>query len=285
MHVRIDYQTTYRYARAARFIVQVLRLTPRSDDGQQVLNWRIETDVDARLRQHEDALGNIVHHLYTDRPTDHLTIRVTGEVITTDTLGILRGVKERLSPLVYLRETDLTKQDPAIVAFAEKHAKGPPIEAMHGLMSAIHNGVAFDAGATTATHTAAEVLKLGRGVCQDHAHLFVAAARAVGQPARYVSGHFVRSDGQYEQEAAHAWAEAFIEDLGWVGFDPANGVSPTDAYVRVATGLDYLGAAPVRGATYGGGGEQLAVKVNVRDIQSLQQRQQQAQKRTPQRLS
>ena len=150
-----------------------------------------------------------------------------------------------------------------------------PLERLHRLMAGIHGSVAFEVGVTTPTHTAAEVLALGRGGCQDHAHVFIACARQMGMPARYVSGHLLRRDGRDDQEAAHAWAEAWIPDLGWVGFDPANGICATDRYVRVAAGLDYRGAAPVRGASYGGGGERLAVRLNVRDA-DMQQEQQQA---------
>jgi transglutaminase-like putative cysteine protease len=274
MRIRIDHSTTYSYDRAARFIIQTLRLTPRTTEGQSVRDWRIETDVDARLRESEDAFGNIVHALYTETPTNSLTVRVTGEVTTVDTAGVVRAGREQLSPIVYLRETPLTKPDKLIAVFASEFKAHPPLERMHRLTSAIHSSVAFEIGVTTPTHTAAEVLALGRGVCQDHAHVFVSAARSMGVPARYVSGHFLRSD-RNDQDAAHAWAEAWIEDFGWVGFDPANGVCPTDRYVRVAVGLDYLGAAPVRGTSYGGGGERLAVKLNVRDA-DMQQGQQQA---------
>ena len=274
MRIRIDHSTTYSYDRAARFIIQTLRLTPRTSESQTVRGWRIETDVDARLRQSEDAFGNIVHALYTEQPTTSLTVRVTGEVTTVDTAGVVRAGREQLSPIVYLRETPLTKPDKLIAVFASEFKAHPPLERMHRLMAAINGSVAFEVGVTTPTHTAAEVLALGRGVCQDHAHVFVSAARSMGVPARYVSGHFLRSD-RNDQDAAHAWAEAWIEDFGWVGFDPANGVCPTDRYVRVAVGLDYLGAAPVRGTSYGGGGERLAVKLNVRDA-DMQQGQQQA---------
>ncbi len=274
MRIRIDHSTTYSYDRAARFIIQTLRLTPRTTEGQTVRDWRIETDVDARLRESEDAFGNIVHALYTETPTNSLTVRVTGEVTTVDTAGVVRAGREQLSPIVYLRETPLTKPDKLIAVFASEFKAYPPLERMHRLMAAINGSVAFEVGVTTPTHTAAEVLALGRGVCQDHAHVFVSAARSMGVPARYVSGHFLRSD-RNDQDAAHAWAEAWIEDFGWVGFDPANGVCPTDRYVRVAVGLDYLGAAPVRGTSYGGGGERLAVKLNVRDA-DMQQGQQQA---------
>lgn len=274
MRIRIDHSTTYSYDRAARFIIQTLRLTPRTSESQTVRGWRIETDVDARLRQSEDAFGNIVHALYTEQPTSSLTVRVTGEVTTVDTAGVVRAGHEQLSPIVYLRDTPLTKPDKLIAVFASEFKAHPPLERMHRLMAAINGSVAFEVGATTPSYTAAQVLALGRGVCQDHAHVFVSAARSMGVPARYVSGHFLRRDRE-DQEAAHAWAEAWIEGFGWVGFDPANGVCPTDRYVRVAVGLDYLGAAPVRGTSYGGRGEKLAVQLTVRDA-DMQQGQQQA---------
>lgn len=274
MRIRIDHATTYAYDRAARFIVQSLRMTPRSSEGQQVRHWRIETDVDARLRKSEDAFGNIVHTLYTEQPTNSLTVRVSGEVVTNDTSGVVPADLETLSPLVFLRDTPLTQRDKLISVFASEFSAHPPLDRMHRLMAAIHGSVAFEVGVTTPTHTAAEVLALGRGVCQDHAHVFIACSRHMGVPARYVSGHLLRRDRE-DQEAGHAWAEAWIEGLGWVGFDPANGVCPTDRYVRVATGLDYLGAAPVRGTSYGGSGERMAVSLNVRDA-DMQQSQQQA---------
>ena len=274
MRIRIDYSTTYAYDRAARFILQALRLTPRSSETQQVRHWNIETDVDARLRRSEDAFGNIVHHLYTEQPTRGLTVRVTGEVTTVDNAGVVPRDQEVLSPLVFLRDTPLTRADRLIAVFASEFSGHPPLERLHRLTSAIHGSVRFEIGATTTAHTAAEVLALGRGVCQDHAHLFIACARHMKLPARYVSGHLLRRD-QADQSAAHAWAEAWIEGLGWVGFDPANGVCPTDRYIRVATGLDYLGAAPVRGASYGGAGERMTVNVSVRDA-DMQQSQRQS---------
>jgi len=275
MRIRIDHETRYAYDRAARFIVQVLRLTPRSTEGQQVRDWRIETDVDAHLRQSEDAFGNIVHTLYTERPTEGLMVRVTGEVATVDTGGVLRGTPERLSPLVFLRDTPLTHADPALRALAtEVGEDGDTLTRLHRLMATIHGNVAFMVGSTTVDHTAAAAYAQKQGVCQDHAQIFISVARRMGIPARYVSGHLHRSDGVENQDAAHAWAEAFIEDLGWVGFDAANGISPTEHYVRVACGLDALGASPIRGTSYGGGRESMTVALRVRQMQQTQQQQQ-----------
>lgn len=274
MRIRIDHETRYAYARPARFIVQALRLTPRSTEGQQVRDWRIETDVDARLRRSEDAFGNVVHTLYTERPTDTLMVRVTGEVATIDTGGVLKGAPERLSPLVYLRDTPLTHADAALRDLAASIPPGDELSRLHALMAAIHGSVAFMVGSTTADHTAADAYAQKQGVCQDHAQIFIACARRMGVPARYVSGHLHRSDGVEDQEAAHAWAEAHVPDLGWVGFDAANGVCPTEHYVRVACGLDALGASPIRGVSYGGGRETMSVALRVRQMQQSQQQQQ-----------
>ncbi len=264
MLIRVDHATRYRYDRAPRFVIQVLRKTPRSCDRQHVRRWRIDTDVDARIRQSEDAFGNIIHAIYTEKPVDSLTVSVSGEVETGDSSGLLDGWPERQPPLVYLRTTPLTAPDEAIRQFAAEIAGGDRLDMLHALMSAIHARIGFDTGATGVAHTAAEAFALGRGVCQDHAHVFVAAARCLGVPARYVSGHLRRADGETEQEAAHAWAEALVDGLGWVGFDAANGVCPDESYVRIASALDYLGAAPVRGASYGGLGERMSVSLQVR---------------------
>ena len=274
MRIRIDYETRYSYSRPARFILQTLRVTPRSTESQQVREWRIETDVDTKLRRAEDSFGNIVHTLYTERPTERLTVRVTGEVATTETGGVLRGVPERLSPQVYLRDSTLTHADAALRAFADRVGPGDDLTRLHRLMAMIHEEVAFMVGSTTADHTAADAFAQKKGVCQDHAQIFIACARRIGIPARYVSGHLHRTDGLEDQDAAHAWAEGWVQDLGWVGFDAANGIAPTEHYVRVASGLDALGATPFRGTSYGGGMETMTVALRVRQMQQLQQQQQ-----------
>ena len=148
-------------------------------------------------------------------------------------------------------------------------ANGPVREPHLGLedeeeLLAIANGeMTFDTTPTQTSTTAAEAFALKRGVCQDLTHVFIAAARHLDIPARYVGGYFHRSDGITQQDAGHAWAEAFVPELGWIGFDGSNGICSTDAHVRVAVGLDYLGAAPLRGTRYGGTGEAMAVKVRV----------------------
>jgi len=268
MRIRIAHTTTYAYDIPARSVIQVLRLTPRAHEGQRILRWRVEVDGDGRLRAGEDSFGNITHTLSLAGPLAGLKVTVAGEIETSDTSGILRGSVERFPDSVFLRTTPLTEADPAIADFAETVAAehGPErLDLLHALLRAVHGEITFDTRPTAVTTSAAEAFALRCGVCQDLSHIFIAAARHLDIPARYVSGHFARGDGVVEQEAGHAWVEAMVPGLGWVGFDPANGISPTDAHVRVAIGLDYLGAAPVRGSRYGGGGEHLAVALTVED--------------------
>jgi len=266
MRIRISHATIYRYDTPPTSVTQMLRLTPRNHDGQYVAAWRIDLSQDCLLHQHEDAFGNITHSFTAEGPFAELSIAVDGEVDTQDSNGVVSGAVERFPPSLFLRETALTQPDAAIAEFAEgvrASAGTESLPLLHELMSALNREMTFDTDPTHPATTAAEAFALRRGVCQDITHIFIAAARQIGIPARYIGGHVFRKDGALAQEAGHAWAEAYVEHLGWVGFDPTNKTCPTEAYVRVAMGLDYLGAAPVRGTRYGGNGETLTVAVHV----------------------
>jgi len=266
MRLRISHATTYHYDTPPAGVTQLLRKTPRNHDGQYVCSWRLELSQDCLLHQHEDAFGNITHSFTAEGPFGELSVAVEGEVETQDTHGVVRGALERFPPGLYLRETPLTHADAAIVEFAESARAGnghDTLALMHALLGGLNSEITFDTDPTHVATTAAEAFALRRGVCQDLTHIFIAAARRLGIPARYIGGHFYRVDGVTAQDAGHAWAEIYVENLGWVGFDATNGISTTDAHVRVAVGLDYLGAAPVRGTRFGGGGETLKVAVHV----------------------
>jgi transglutaminase-like putative cysteine protease len=266
MRIRISHESIYRYDAPVAGVIQTLRLTPRNHDGQYVVFWRIDISEDCRLDHHEDAFGNITHTFTAEGSFTEFGVTVDGEVETQDTHGIVRGAIERFPPSLFLRETALTRPDTAILAFAReaRAAKGDDTLALlHHLTERLHREIVFDPDPTHTATTAAEAFGMRRGVCQDLSHVFISAARSLDIPARYVGGYFHRADGVVQQEAGHAWAEAFVPDIGWVGFDPANGISPTDQHVRVAVGLDFLGASPVRGARRGGGSEALSVTIHV----------------------
>jgi transglutaminase-like putative cysteine protease len=276
MQLIIDHITSYRYSEPAAGIVQVLKLTPKQTDCQQIVSWRIDVDADGRMMPATDAYGNSVHIFYADRPLEALTLHVTGTVITTDTAGVVTGADEPLAPILYCRSTPLTTITPSVAAFAEPFRGPDRLGSLHALMEGVRGRMQFEPGITEVLTDADTALRLGRGVCQDLSQLFISAARHLGIPARYVSGHYAAPDHP-EQEAAHAWAEAHVDGLGWVSFDPTHGVSGTEGHVRVAVGLDSREAAPVRGSRRGGGIESLAVGVHGRQAGGQRQAQGQGQ--------
>ncbi len=271
MRIRVDYTTTYDYAAPASDVLQLLRVEPGSTDDQHIVSWRIDVGADGHLRRSVDVFGNVTHMFYADGPITRLALHVAGEVDTDEVGGMVRGGIEPAPAGVFLRSTALTTPDEAIRELARRCDDGNPLATCHALLGELYNGMVFDADATHSTTGAAHAYGLMRGVCQDYSHIFCTAARSLGIPARYVSGHLVRADGLVTQPAGHAWAEAFLPDLGWVGFDPTNGVSTTAAHLRVAVGLDYLDAAPVRGARRGGGAETMVVTVTTRDMHQQMQ--------------
>ena len=268
MLITIDHETRYHYDTDANYSIQSLRLTPQPVDGQRILSWNVEIDGHNNLDGFNDSYGNLIHTLVIDKPHTSVCIRVRGEVETQDTNGVVSGGLENFPVIFYLRETGQTKADDAIIELAEKakQASDNILDCLHKLMDLIREAIDYQTGETHSKTTAVEALQNGSGVCQDHAHVFISAARYLGIPARYVSGYLLHSDTGEESEASHAWAEAHVPDLGWVGFDVSNKVCVSEMYVRVAIGLDYHDAAPVRGVRRGGDGEKLTVSVRVNQI-------------------
>jgi transglutaminase-like putative cysteine protease len=193
---------------------------------------------------------------------------VRGTVETQDLTGLLRGHKETIPREAYLNETQATRVDATLAEMARMtEGAKDPLDAAHRLSAAVAEAIAYKPGATQAQTTAAEAMALGAGVCQDHAHAMIAVARRAELPARYVSGYLLSDDSGRTQEAAHAWAEIWVQGLGWIGFDPANACCPDDRYIRLASGLDAQDAAPIRGIARGPGAEILDVSVAVQAVQ------------------
>lgn len=265
MLISVKHETRYRYDTPAVYTIQSLKLTPQNTTGQHVLSWNLDCGQDGTIPSFVDSFGNVTHTFVINREHSDVLIRVTGLVQTTDVSGVVDGTREPFPLVAYLRETDLTAPNEALEDLAWSVGKGQkPLDLAHALMGAVRDRIDYREGETQVETTAAQALERGLGVCQDHAHTFICCARLRGIPARYVSGYLQASENKDEvYEAGHAWAEAYIDDLGWVGFDVANRSCPHEAYLRVAVGLDYREAAPIRGLRLGGGAEKLDVSVQV----------------------
>lgn len=265
MRLTVRHVTDYAYDGPGRALVQVLRLTPSLHAGQRVLSWWVHADHGQDPHPFVDGYGNRSHLLTLHRPHDRLRIVVEGEVETLDTGGVLRDSLEPLPPAFYLRGTELTAPHELLEELAAdaSTAGRDSLDRLHALMGLVRARVAYRPGTTHTATAAADALLGGEGVCQDQAHVMIAACRLAGIPARYVGGYLWPGvDGRVDT-ASHAWMEAWTGPLGWVGFDPANGICPTDRYVRTAVGLDYRAASPVLGVRHGAGSETLTVAVRV----------------------
>ncbi|OCW55535.1 transglutaminase family protein [Hoeflea olei] len=262
MHLKISHVTDYAYAHPVRYALQRLRLCPQDSPLQSVRSWTTEVEGGVVEARYIDQFGNKVELVSASRDTSAIRVVASGVVETSDKSGVLGAHRAYMPLWLYQRDTMLTKPGKTIRELARGIDKGEPLDQLHSLKTRLHQTMDYVPGATQ-THTAAEdALASGKGVCQDHAQAFVAAARLLGFPARYVSGYLMMQEVP-DQAASHAWAEAHIKGLGWVGFDPANDISPDDRYVHIAYGLDYRDAAPISGIRTGTGEEQLEVRITV----------------------
>jgi transglutaminase-like putative cysteine protease len=251
MRIKIHHETHYHYDVKPSYLVQRLHLMPADFASQKALNWKVTAPGIDHAIAYVDGFGNWVHLLTADNLEHENIIVAEGEVDTFDSAGMVRGLFCVAPDTVFLRQTFLSMPDAAINNAIKKiGAKGTPLEIAHGLMNFVHSKIEYEIGTSQADTTASQVFAAGRGVCQDHSHLMISMARALGIPARYVTGYLVTGVGA-ASAASHAWAELLVADLGWVGFDAANGQCPTEQYVRVAAGLDAAAVAPVKGSRRG----------------------------------
>lgn len=262
MQLHIRHETSYRYDHAVKYSIQSLKLTPRRDAGQRALSWRIVAP--GRRAEHSDAHGNTTHLLTYEEPHREVAIIVSGIVETSAAHGPVLADEGPLAPLAYLAPTSLTRIDPGLREFAAASlaGDGPLTGRIERLAANLNTTIRYVRGVTGVNDDAATVLARGEGVCQDHAHAFIACCRAGGIPARYVSGYVYTGDNG--EVASHAWADAWIgPEQGWLSVDLTQRTLADERYCRLAVGRDYLDAAPVRGVRQGGGGEQMNVIVAV----------------------
>lgn len=263
MRLSIDHITHYTFSEGMTHGLQRLRLTPKNTSGQSIVSWQMELEGARRQVEFDDENCNHVTLISFDTGVRDVKIRCSGVIDTNDESGIIGRHSGFLPLWHFVEQTDLTKAGPRTRALVSGLAQdGNPLEMLHALSHLISEKVEYEGGYTDSATTAEGVLAAGRGVCQDHAHVFIGAARSLGIPARYVSGYLMMDD-RVEQEAGHAWAEAHVDGIGWIGFDISNGISPDARYVRVATGRDYRDAAPITGIRYGAIDESMQVTLAV----------------------
>lgn len=263
MRIAVDHTTHYVFSGPVSRGLQRLRLTPKASAGQRVLDWKMDFDGAQLQAEYDDSNTNHVTLISFDPGAHEVTIRCHGTVDTNDQSGIIGRHSGFMPMWQFLEQTDLTRTGARMRSLiAGLPAQPDPLPMLHGLSAAIRGRVEYASGFTDSATTAEGVLAAGHGVCQDHAHVFIGAARSLNIPARYVSGYLFMDD-RVEQDAGHAWAEAHVEGLGWVGFDISNGISPDSRYVRVATGRDYRDAAPITGIRYGARDESMHVSLAV----------------------
>ncbi len=275
MRLAVRHVTHYRFDPPLIYGLQRLRLTPKKSHDQCIAAWSMELTGGKIEAEYDDHNCNHVMLVSVLPGTAELSIACTGVVDTADRAGVVGKHSGKLPVWSFLNQSPLTRPGPKLRALVARLARDAeavqpdPVALLHGLSQAVLEAVAYQSGHTDAATTAEEALAAGQGVCQDHAHIFIGAARALSIPARYVSGYLMMDD-RIEQEAGHGWAEAHVDGLGWVGFDVSNAISPDARYIRVASGQDYAEAAPVTGISFGASASTLSVSLAV-EQQAVQQ--------------
>ncbi|MFC4293209.1 transglutaminase domain-containing protein [Sphingorhabdus arenilitoris] len=264
MRLKINHTTRYQYDTPLDYSLQQVRLTPKDRSGQKIIDWQMTVSGGKTECSFVDQHSNHVDLISIDPGGLDLTIHCEGEVEVTDNGGVVGQHQGFMALWNFRRETPLTKTGPHMARLLAELGDeyDGDIAKAHALSALVLQHVPYILGKTDARTSAESALQIGGGVCQDHAHIFIAAMRKLGFPARYVSGYLMMND-RVNQDATHGWAEAYFDEIGWIGFDISNGYSPDDRYIRIATGFDYKDASPVSGMRYGGSSENLVVQLQV----------------------
>lgn len=264
MRLSIRHRTRYAFAEPVVHALQRLRLTPKATQGQAIISWDMTYENARPELEYDDQHCNTVTLVAVEQGAREVVISCNGVIDTEDNAGVIGHHSGHLPLWSFLSQTRLTRPGAKVRALLRDLECGPgaKLDYLHALSRRIRDAVEYRTGSTGVNTSAEEAAAAGCGVCQDHAQIFIGAAREADIPARYVSGYLMMND-RIDQEATHAWAEAHVDGLGWVGFDISNGISPDPRYVRVATGRDYRDAAPITGISFGVASEDLHVDVAV----------------------
>jgi transglutaminase-like putative cysteine protease len=268
MLLRVEHTTEFVYDGPIAEAYTELRLRPREGGGQHCTAFRLTTEPPGlRVRAYRDHFGNDVHHFDVVESHERLVVTAVSEVMTPESFVNGRSAPTPLELHDYLHATSYAPFAEGVRDFTARHAgnEGGAARARE-LMAGVRGELVYEPGSTDVQTRADEVLALGRGVCQDFAHVFLAACRSVGIPARYVSGYLYDPKLEGDDAASHAWVDVWDEEAGWVALDPTHDREQTSAYVRVAVGRDYADVPPTRGVYKGNAGETLSVRVRLQTV-------------------
>jgi transglutaminase-like putative cysteine protease len=268
MRYSVRHVTRFTYDTPIAESVMEVRMQPLSDGLQRCLHFALTPAPTARVMTYQDHDGNGVH--FFDIPGRHARLTLTAEALVEcasapalpdhlgpgawDELDVLRGSGEFWE---YVTPSLFTRSTPLVRDFAQElglERDDDPLSTLRRMMRDISARFEYKPQSTRVDSPIDEALEARCGVCQDFAHVFIALARSLGIPTRYVSGYLFRDEESHDRStdgATHAWAEALLPSLGWIGFDPTNNSIAQDRHIRVAVGRDYADVPPTRGVYKG----------------------------------
>ena len=264
MILTIKHQTNYNFYSNVPRLVQSLRLYPSNCKNQKVINWNISTSIGQLTKSHQDALGHTIYNIYNEGLIGEQTIISEGKIHTKDFQGVMHSLVDKVNPFCFLRFTHLTKPGEKLIKLSKKiKKKNDQIKFCHDLNRIVSEVLDFKTGITNNKTTAEEALKLEKGVCQDYAHILISLSKMFDIPSRYVNGYLM-DDNNISHYSSHAWVEMYINDLGWVAFDPSHKKCIDQNYVRISCGYDFIDASPIKGVKLNyPGGEDLSFKLDI----------------------
>ena len=269
MKIKIAHSTTYKYSSTVPRLIQCLKLYPSVCHNQEILEWETSSSSGKIIESHIDGLVHRVQNIFINNFSGQHRITSKGILKTKDLSGIVKGLKEKVNPLCFLRDTDLTKPCEKIEKISNEAKKNNKnlIEFAHKLNLVVSNSINYVSGSTTISTSSKDALKQKKGVCQDFAHILISAARFNNLPARYING-FLLDEKNSSENTTHAWVEIFVNDLGWVAFDPSHKKCIDDKYIRISTGFDFEDASIIKGVKNNYNGDEfLATKVDIENCQ------------------
>ena len=254
MILEVEYKTSYHFSSEVPMLIQQIKLHPTQCKNQKILKWSIDALEGELSEVFTDALGHKIQNIYINNAPKEQVISAKGIVETKNFHGVVSGLNEKVHPQCFLRQTDLTSPDKKITNLVKIKSKLNSVDFCHQLNEVVGNSISYKSGSTSIETKATDAISIGKGVCQDFAHILIGLARYYGYPARYINGFSAHESNGVSE--THAWVEIYITDLGWVAFDPSKKTCIDEKYIRVGCGFDFTDASMIKGVKCNFNGEE-----------------------------